>query len=184
MQQRLATRMLERRSRSMEAEIKRLHATVGPGCCPKNEKLRAENAELRAEIVRFASRKRRTAPPSGDEQQQQPQASLRVTGIGMRAYSQPRPKGGWCGAPGGQAGSRRKNPAGGGEAGQNGRAVCRSSVAFAGGRLAADRKPHSRGRQIARCLDLPEPELSKSPNTAWAKSNAVGQAQAGNIRRM
>ncbi len=176
-EQRLAIRMLERRLAEQEAEIKRLHATVAR-LLSENEKLRAENAELRAEIARLqaenAELRRRLEMNSSNSHKPPSSDGYR------KKRAQPALPKGEKRAPGGQAGHEGKTL----------RAVEKpdktvvhlpKQCRLCGRAIGAD-EPHRvvGKRQV---FDLPEPSW-KSPNTAWAKSNAVGRRRAGNIRRM
>ncbi len=149
-----------------------------PGCCPENEKLRAENAELRAEIARLQAENaelRRRLEMNSSNSHKPPSSD----GYRKKRVQPALPKGGEA-ASRRASGSRRKNPAGGGEAGQNGRAFAEAVSPLRAGDWCGRATP--RGRQTPG-VRLAEPSW-KSPNTAWAKSNAVGRRRAGNIRRM
>ncbi len=171
-EQRLAIRMLERRLAEQEAEIKRLHATVAR-LLSENEKLRAENAELRAEIARLQAENaelRRRLEMNSSNSHKPPSSD----GYRKKRVQPALPKGEKR-APGGQAGHEGKTL----------RAVEKpdktvvhlpKQCRLCGRAIGAD-EPHRVVGQTPG-VRLAGAEAWKSPNTAWAKSNAR-QAQGG-----
>ncbi len=172
-EQRLAIRMLERRLAEQEAEIKRLHATVAR-LLSENEKLRAENAELRAEIARLQAENaelRRRLEMNSSNSHKPPSSD----GYRKKRVQPALPKG-RSSAPGGQAGHEGKTL----------RAVEKpdktvvhlpKQCRLCGRAIGAD-EPHRVVGQTPG-VRLAGAELRKSPNTAWAKSNARAGAGRG-----